>query len=77
MLHGEILPSRKFPAPLDTGGNPSTLWLCHNLSMCYWAVAFKKGPQILAIPVEKYGIQVYALVYDPRGSTLNEIDKLI
>ena len=76
MLHGEILPSRKFLLPRQ-GATYINPYGFADLSMCYWAVVFKKGGLKFWVTfAEKYGTP-WLIGKHPRGSTPNEIDKLL
>lgn len=76
MLTGETLPPRKFLLPRKDASYVNPYGVA-DLSMCYWAVVFKKGGLKFWVTfAEKYGTP-WLLGKHPRGSTQNDINKLL
>ena len=76
MLSGEVLPPRKFLLPRQDASYVNPYGFA-DLSMCYWAVVFKKGGLKFWVTfAEKYGTP-WLIGKHPRGSTAPEIDKLL
>ncbi len=76
MLTGELLPSRKFLLPRKDASYVNPYGFA-DLSMCYWAVVFKKGGLKFWVTfAEKYGTP-WLLGKHPRGATQNDINKLL
>lgn len=76
MLTGETLPPRKFLLPRKDASYVNPYGVA-DLSMCYWAVVFKKGGLKFWVTfAEKYGTP-WLLGKHPRGATQNDINKLL
>ena len=76
MLTGETLPPRKFLLPRKDASYVNPYGVA-DLSMCYWAVVFKKGGLKFWVTfAEKYGTP-WLIGKHPRGATSPEIDKLL
>lgn len=76
MLAGELLPEYKFLLPRKDASYVNPYGRA-DLSMCYWAVVFKKGGLKFWVTfAEKYGTP-WLIGKHPRGATAQEIDKLL
>lgn len=76
MLLGETLPDHKFLLPRKDASYDNPYGIA-DLSMCYWAVAFKKGGLKYWVTfAEKYGTP-WLIGRHPRGATESETNKLL
>lgn len=76
MLAGELLPDHKFLLPRKDASYVNPYGEA-DLSMCYWAVVFKKGGfKFWVTFAEKYG-SPWLIGKHPRGATPQEIDRLL